>query len=552
MQVSGADKDPIYAVIRGSGMNQDGRTNGITVPSGQAQEALMREVYQEVGISPEQIQYVEAHGTGTPVGDPIEANALGAVLSHNRPAGSYCAIGSVKSNIGHLEAAAGVAGLIKVALSLKHRQIPPNLHFQTPNPKIPIEELQLRVPQTLESWPNTNESRLAAVNSFGFGGTNAHIVLAEAPPHPSPLEEEIARSHVSEAERSSAQRPPEGMPKAVGQSVLLPLSARSEEALKALAVAYKEFLTAEDSSLSDICYTASLRRGHHNHRLALVADSKEELAEHLEAFLAGEPRRCMSFGRCQAHSPKLAFVFSGMGPQWWAMGRQLLEEEPVFRDVIEKCDRILRQYASWSLWEELTASEETSRINETQIAQPALFSVQVALAALWHSWGIHPDVIVGHSVGEVAASHVAGVLSLEDAVQVIFHRSRLQQRAAGQGRMLAVVGLSLEETESLLADYGERVCIAAINSPNSVTLGGDTDTLEDIAQSLQQKQIFCRFPQLDVPYHTPKMDALKAELVESLQGINPQRAIAPLFSTVTGQAVNGTEFNGSYWAKKDV
>ncbi|WP_414581134.1 SDR family NAD(P)-dependent oxidoreductase [Scytonema sp. PCC 10023] len=522
-----ADRDPIYAVIRGSAVNQDGQTNGITVPNGESQEAALRDACQKAGISPEQVQYIEAHGTGTPVGDPIEANALGNVLGKNRPVGEYCVIGSVKTNIGHLESASGVAGLIKVALALKHRQIPPSLHFQTPNPKIPFEELRLRVPTTLEPWSNGKGSRIAGVNSFGFGGTNAHVVLAEAPPPP------VRQSRISSQ-----------------QSLVLPLSARSEEALKAFAVAYKDFLTEEDdSSGSDICYTASLRRSHHNHRLAVVADSKQELAEHLEAFLAGETRPGMSCDRLpEDSSPKLAFVFSGMGQQWWAMGRTLLSEESVFREAIQQCDELLRQYTDWSLLEELSASEENSRINSTEIAQCAIFSVQVALAALWRSWGIIPEAIVGHSVGEVAAAHVAGVLSLSDAVRVIFHRSRLQAKAAGLGKMLAV-GLSSQEAERFLVGYEERVSVGAVNSLSSVTLSGDGKALEEIAQSLEQKQIFCRFLRVEVPYHSPLMEPLKAELAESLELINPQKAVIPLFSTVTGQQVSGSEVDGAYWAQ---
>ena len=523
-----ADKDPIYAVIRGSSVNQDGHSNGITVPNGQAQEAAVREACKLAGISPQQIQYVEAHGTGTPVGDPIEANALGNAIGKNRSAGDYCTVGSVKSNIGHLESASGIAGLIKLALALKHRQIPPSLHFETPNPKIPFDDLRLRVPTVLEPWPNGNGPRIAGINSFGFGGTNAHVVVAEAPKN-----------------AESGINPNSQIPSL--KSFLLPLSARSEEALKALAAAYKDFLITEDSSLSDICYTASLRRGNHDYRLAVAGNSKEELTENLSAFLAGETRTGMASGRSFPNSePKLAFVFSGMGQQWWAMGRTLLSEEPVFRETIQRCDELLRQYADWSLLEELSASEENSRINSTQIAQCAIFSVQVALAALWRSWGIIPEAIVGHSVGEVAAVHVAGILSLEDALRVIFHRSRVQAKTSGQGKMLAV-GMSLESAQQILIGYEDRVSVGAVNSPNSVTLSGDGSALEEIAQSLEPKQIFCRFLQVEVPYHSPLMEPLKAELAECLQGINPQAANISLFSTVTGQQVEGSEIDGVYW-----
>lgn len=545
-----ADGDPIIALIRSTVVNQDGRTNGITVPSESSQTAMLQEAYRQAGVEPFQVQYVEAHGTGTPVGDPIEAKALGQVLSLNRPAGNDCFIGSVKSNIGHLESGSGIAGLIKAALCLKHGQIPSNLHFETPNPQIPFDQLQLRVPQRLEPWPAIPLSptgralRIAGVNSFGFGGTNAHVVLSD-------LEAPAVAPNTDTYQTKTQNEEPE-------RAHLLLLSARSSEALRSLAQAYQDFLRDEATDdLSDICYSAALRRSHHEHRLALVATSKAEMAEHVDAFLAGESRLGISSGRTPS-PPKikkieggLVFVFSGMGQQWWAMGRQLLTQEPVFREVIERCDELLRPYlqypggVGWSLKEELTADESSSRINQTHIAQPALFSLQVALATLWRSWGISPSAIVGHSVGEVAAAHVAGVLSLPDAIQVIFHRSRLQAQTAGQGKMLAV-GLSEEEALGLLVGFEARVSIAAINSSRAVTLSGDADALEQIANSLEP-HVFKRFLRVEVPYHSPKMDPLKAELLSSLQTINPQPATIPLFSTVTGQATHGPEWDAFYW-----
>ncbi|MBD2520770.1 type I polyketide synthase [Nostoc sp. FACHB-973] len=501
-----ADGDPIYAVILSSVVNQDGKTKGIAVPNRKSQEAAIQEACRLAGISPQQIQYVEAHGTGTPVGDPIEAMALGNVVGKNRTPGDYCTVGSVKTNIGHLEIASGIAGLIKTALAIKHGQIPPHLHFQTPNPRIRFEELGLRLPTTLEPWRNENGPRIAGVNSFGFGGTNAHVLLSG-----------LATDAVTDIADSDQEN----------RALLLPLSAKSPEALMAVAQVTHDFLVGIDAnsdvSLSDICYTASLRRGHYDHRLALVGNSFAELVENLQAFLAGENRPGLSSGYlAPKFKPKLTFVFSGMGSQWWAMGRQLLESEAVFREVIKKCDELLRQYVDWSLLEELTASEENSRINSSQIAQCSIFAIQIALAALWRSWGITPQAIVGHSVGEVAAAHVAGVLSLEDAVRVIFHRSCTQAKVSGKGTMLAV-GLSSEEAERVSAELGYQSCvsIAAVNSPSAVTLAGDSAALEEIAKSLQQKQIFCRFLQVEVPYHSPLMEPLKAELAQLLQEIKP-------------------------------
>jgi len=520
-----ADGDPIYATILGSAVNQDGRSPGLTVPSGLAQEAALRRAYRQAGISPQQVQYIEAHGTGTPVGDPIEANALGNIIGKDRSADNYCWVGSVKTNIGHLETVAGLAGLMKTALALKHRQIPPHLNFKNPNPKIPFDELRLRVPQTLEPWKNGSGPRIAGVNSFGFGGTNAHAVLREAPP---------------QERKSPASQP---------ASLLLPLSARSPEALEAVARQTREFLIEKsaETALADICYSASLRRGHHDRRLTVVGKDKEELIEKLGAFLDGETRPGMASGtKIPGKSPKLAFVFSGMGPQWWAMGRQLLAEEPIFAEKVKQCDRLFAQYADWSFWDELTADEEKSRIDETQIAQCGLFAVQVALAALWKEWGIVPEAIVGHSLGEVAAAHVAGVLTLEEATLTIFHRSRLQATTAGQGKMLAV-GLSATEAEKYLAGREDRVSIAAINSPNGVTLSGDAEVLEAIAQSLEEKEIFVRLLRVEVPYHSPAMEPLRAELAASLAGSKPQPATVPLYSTVTAKQISGPEMDGDYW-----
>ncbi len=536
-----ADGDPIYCVIRGSSVNQDGRTNGLTAPSQQAQEAVLREACWRAGVSPGQIQYVEAHGTGTLLGDSIEASALGTALAIDRPPGRRCIIGSVKTNIGHLEAAASMASLIKVALMLKHRMIPPSLHFREPNPHIPFDKLPLKVAQTLEPWPEELCPALAGVSSFGFGGTNGHVVLEEAPRIPG------APQHDKGPTSGLAQ--------------LLPLSARSPEALRALARAYQDFSAVEHAwpeaveetgtgvTLQDVCYTAGARRSDHDYRLAVVAHSAEELAEGLEAFLQGEVFPGMSSGRRPpSRRSKLVFVFSGQGPQWAGMGQQLLEQEPVFRTTLEQCDKLLRQYTSWSLIEETMANESRSRLDDTEVAQPAIFAFQVALAALWRSWGIVPDAVVGHSVGEVAAAHVAGVLTLQDAVRVAFHRGRLMQRATGQGKM-AAVELSLEEAERVLATYENSLSIAAINSPTSTVLSGEPAALEEVLQSLRQREIFCRWLSVNYAFHSPQMEPFQSEMAQVLRGFQPRPASLPIFSTVTGRVSNGRDFDVAYWGR---
>jgi acyl transferase domain-containing protein/NADPH:quinone reductase-like Zn-dependent oxidoreductase/SAM-dependent methyltransferase/acyl carrier protein len=519
-----ADGDPIYAVILASGINQDGHTPGISLPSSAAQQALLEAVYDRAGIEPARVQYVEAHGTGTPAGDPIECEALGMVVGR-RPLGSVCRIGSLKTNIGHLEAAAGVAGLIKLSLAIKHRQIPASLHFQTPNPSIDFEGLRLRVQQATEPWPDEGDA-IGGVTSFGFGGTNAHAVL---------------KSYTAAQARG-------GVNSAGPTGFLLPISARNPRALEALAKAYRTLLGAKESpELREVCYTASVRRSHHEHRLAVAAASKEQIVASLEAFLGGERRTGIAVGRKPAaRHPKLAFIFSGNGPQWWGMARQLLEREPVFAEVIGACDRALQPYAGWSLLEELSAGETVSRMHRTDIAQPALFAIQLGLSALWRSWGAEPDGVAGHSVGEVAAASVAGVLGFEDAIRVIFHRSRTQEATAGKGSM-AAVGLAPEQAEQLLADFNGRLSIAAVNAPTAVTLTGDTGAVQEAVRVLERKGVFCRVLRLNYPFHSHHMDPVKEDLLDSLRNITPRDATVRFVSSVTAGPLQGRECTASYW-----
>ena len=507
-------------------MNQSGHGPGITVPNASAQEALLREAYRRAGIPVSEVDYVEAHGTGTPVGDPIEADAIGRALGIHRSRNRRCLIGSVKSNIGHLEAASGVAGLIKAALCLKHAEIPASLHFHSPNSNVDFDRLRLRVPEKLEPWPDREgRHRIAGVNSFGFGGVNAHVVLEQPPTSASDLAQDA---------------PP------LRRDLLLPISARDPSALRALAKSYLEI--SLDSKLAPLCYSAARRRGHHDQRLALVIRSREDLADGVNAFLNDERRTNVSCGRkLPGRAPQVTFLLSGMGPERPGMGLGLFNE-PVWRESMEACDRSLQAYVNWSLLEELARPKASSRIHDTRIAQPAIFALQVSLAALWRSWGIEPSVIVGHSVGEVAAAHIAGVLSLEDAVAVIFHRSSLQHRTEGDGTLLAV-GMPLCGAEALIATYNGALSIAAINSPCSVTLSGDRSALNQIMGSLTAESIFCRFLATDIPYHSRRMEPLMVELSRSLNTIRARPAKIPLFSTVTGHAVVGTELDGSYWAK---
>jgi acyl transferase domain-containing protein/NADPH:quinone reductase-like Zn-dependent oxidoreductase/NAD(P)-dependent dehydrogenase (short-subunit alcohol dehydrogenase family)/acyl carrier protein len=512
-----ADGDRIYAVIRGSAVNQDGRTSSLTVPSVEAQERLILSACRDGGVEPREIYFIEAHGTGTPVGDPIETCAIGAAIGQGRN-GQACLIGSVKTNIGHLEAGSGIAGLIKTALVLHHGEVPPNLHFEQPNPDIDFEKWKLRVPVAVEKIPA--ENALAGINSFGFGGTNAHVILQRA-----------------------VQPPATGDP---DQPLLFTLSARDAEGLRAAAGNYCQWLGTSKEPFRDICHTLAARRKHHMHRLAIAAETKGEVIEKLEAFLAGEARPGLSSGSASA-SNKLALVFTGQGPQWWAMGRELLAGDRIFRDKIEECDALFLQFGKWSLIEELSRDEAASRMGDTEIAQPSIFALQVALAAWWHARGIVPAAVTGHSVGEAASAHLSGALDLATAAKVIFHRGRCMQMVPPTGKMLAVA-LSPEAARPYLAGFEGRAEIGAVNSPRSITVSGQPDALEQIAKILDTENIWSRFLRVNYAFHSAQMDPIESELKGSLRGIKSGAITTPVYSSVDGTLAAGEgKFDAEYW-----
>ncbi|HEY1354348.1 MAG TPA: SDR family NAD(P)-dependent oxidoreductase [Ktedonobacteraceae bacterium] len=522
-----ADGDEIYAVLLATGINQDGRTPGLHQPSRAAQEALLRQVYAQAGVAPTEVSYVEAHGTGTTVGDFIEGNALGTVLGKQRAEGQWLHVGSVKTQIGHLEAASGIAGLIKTALILKHRQVPANLHFHTPNPQIPFEELHLKVQAQPGPLPGEAALPIAGVNNFGFGGTNAHAVLQAAP------QQSVAQPQTPQTDQ---------------QPQVLALSARHPQALAALAQSYLQMLsTPEQPPLSDLCFSAAMRREHHTQRLGIVAQSAADLSEKLQAFLNAQPHAGVAAGSVPVGAtPGVTFVFAGNGPQWWGMARQLLNEHTLFRATLEQCDRLLTPYTGWSLLSELLAGEAHSRMDHTDVAQTALFAIQVALAAVWKSWGIEPEAVIGHSVGEIAAAYVAGILTLEDAIKVVYHRSRLQELTAGMGKM-AAVGISAQEAQQLLTRYQGRVSLAGVNSPSSVTLSGEAAAVQEIVSALDERDVFARVLQLNYAFHCPYLDPIREELCASLADIRPQPARIRFVSTVSGRDLHGEECDASYW-----
>ena len=518
-----ADNDHVLAVIYGSATNHDGRSTRFSAPNGHAQQAVIRRALDNAHIAPSQISLVEAHGTGTSLGDPIEFEALKAVVGQPRPAGERCALGSVKTNIGHLEAAAGIAGLIKTVLCLQHQTIPRHLHFKEPNPGIVLNDSPFFIAQERTPWSVTNGGRYAGVSSFGLSGTNAHVVVGSGPnPAPAHPETEPNRAHI------------------------LPISARSAAALDTLARTYREWLlgpAAAAVSLEDICYTASVKRSRHPYRAAVTASSKEELAERLGLFTK-EP----VVGSPVFSSRRIVFVFSGQGSQWAGMGKQLFQEDRVFRETLERCDALVRKEADWSLLSELNADEPQSRLVQTDRAQPAIVAVQAALVARFRAWGIEPDAVVGHSVGEIAAAYAASVLSLEDAMRVAVHRGRVMQRARGKGRM-AAVGLSYSECERLIAAYGDRLSVAAVNSPTSTVIAGESLALNEVLDVLKTRGVFCRDLGVDYAFHTPQMEPLLAELAENLENLKPRASSVRVLSTVTGADASGEELDGRHWAR---
>lgn len=487
-----ADGDPIYALVLATAVNQDGNGPGMTVPSQEAQARLIRTALERAGVDPADVGYVEAHGTGTPVGDPIEARALASALGPT-------ILGSVKTNLGHLEPAAGLAGLIKAALAVRHRTVPPNLHFESPNLELPAG---LRVPVVAEPLPG----RAVGVNSFGFGGSNAHAVLG-LPPEP--------------VESPGAGEPP----------FVLLLSGQTPEALEAAARDLEPLLDLHDPA--DLVAAAALRRTHHACRRAVLGSSVEEL----RAGLRGGPEA--HDGRASGREePPVVFLFTGQGSQWEGMGRSLLAREPVFRATVEAVDAVVRDLGGWSVIDEL---QNPRRLQETAVVQPVLFALQMGLVALLESCGVKPAAVLGHSMGEVAAACTAGVLSLETASRVIFHRAAVMGRTL-PGRMLAV-GLSEAEVSPWL-DRG--VTVAAVNGPALVTLAGEPDAVDEVQQALDEAGVFCRPLAIAYAFHHARMDPIKDELLERLADVRPAPARVPLASSVTGVWTEASDWDGGY------
>ena len=520
-----SDGDDIQAVILGTGVNADGaRKTGITIPSREGQAELMKGVLARTGLSARDVDFVEAHGTGTVVGDPIEAAAIGEVYGHGRE--NPLPIGSVKANIGHMEAASGMAGLVKTILALKHRALPPQIHLETPNPSIDFAGLNLQPVEDFHALKNVG-ALVAGVNSFGFGGANAHVLLQEYR-----NEEMDVRALVSEI------MPP------------LILSARSDAALCVLGERYAALLnSATLPECYDIVYGAGFRRDRLEKRLALPASPLPEMVERLTAFAQDGAADSVVLEDSLPELTGVAFIYSGNGAQWVGMGQRLLGESVRFSELMQSLDEKMKPIAGFSLLGELRATGEDSRLDDTVVAQPLLFAIQVAITMLLREQGIKPDAVAGHSVGEVAAAWASGALDLDAAVRVIVARSQAQGATRGAGRM-AVIGLSATAMESLFSDFGGQldVTIAGVNSPNNITLSGSLADLERVQACLASKGVFFRLLELDYAFHGWTMDPIREGLLENLAGLQSGATESATFvSTVTGGVLEGDQLGAEYW-----
>lgn len=514
------DGDPVLAVIRGSAMNQDGRSAGLTAPNGPAQEAVIRRALADAGIAPAEIDVAEAHGSGTSLGDPIEAQALGAVLAEGREAGSRVVLGAVKSVLGHLEGAAGIAGLVKAALMVREGRVPGNLHFTTPSRHIDWDRLPLEVAAGPRDWPQTGRPRRAGVSAFGFSGTNVHMVLEQPPAREPSVETEPTGGH------------------------LLLLSARTEAALADQLRRHDAALARlTPAALAQACAASQHARTHHEHRLAIAADTGAGVRVALAARLAGARPEGVAEGRVRpGAAPRTAFVFPGQGGQWAGMGRALMAREPVFRSALEEAAAACRAGGGPDV---LAALRDAGPLEGVALVQPALFCLQVALARLWRSWGIAPALVIGHSMGEIAAAQVAGALSMEDAARVICGRSSLLAGISGRGGMLAV-GLPRQEAQALVAGRPE-VAVAVSNSRTATVLSGDGAVLDAIAAELEARNVFARRVKVDIASHGPQVDPLRDDLLAALEPVRPQVPETAFFSTVDGGPVADAVFDAGYW-----
>ena len=542
-----ADGDRIFTVIRGSAVNHDGRSNGLTAPNGTAQEAVIRKALENSRVDPLDIQYVETHGTGTPLGDPIEVLALNEVLCKGRSRDESLAIGSVKTNFGHLETAAGVASLMKVVLSLYHGEIPPHLHLKEPNTHIPWENVPIVVPTELTPMTAREMPHLAGVSSFGMTGTNIHVILEEAP-----VQSGFSISGAEKKEQEEQDKKPK-IPMECPFHILT-LSAKSEEALILQAGRYEEFLSNHpDIPIADVCFTANTGRTHFPHRLAVVAENLAKLQEELGQISARNKSSIQYSGQVQDQkTPGIAFLFTGQGSQYVGMGRELYETESVFQKTLDRCDKILLDSLELPLLDVLYPvnnkgrGDEDTILHSTAYTQPAIFALEYALARMWQSWGVSPDVVMGHSVGEYVAACIAGVFSLEDGLKLITERGRLMQCLPQNGEMVAVFATESQMKE-VIQPYSNVVSVAAINGLENVVISGEKKAIQNIVASIEAQGIRAQKLKVSHAFHSPLMDPMLKSFEEVVRSVSFSTPQIEIISNVTGGKVWAEIATPEYW-----
>ncbi|MFE3380444.1 type I polyketide synthase [Streptomyces anulatus] len=526
-----ADGDHVHAMLRGSAVNNDGGGPGLTVPHEDAQRDVLRRACLRAGVDPSEIQYVELHGTGTPVGDPIEAAALGAVHGRGRPTGEPLLVGSAKTNVGHLGAAAGMAGLLKVILSVSHDLLPHSLNYATPNPRIPLAELNLRVQSAPGAWPRPGRP-LAGVSSFGLGGTNCHVVVEGPPPGQEP--------RGSEGEQRAAFRAP--LPWVV--------SGQSADAVQAQAAGLLSHLARDtdtdgDVRLSDLGHTLAVARTAFRHRSVVLATTRAELTAGLTALAAGHgvPGQVDGVAR---ERRRAVFVFPGQGSEWAGMGADLLDASDVFRASVRACGDALAPYVDWSLEDVLRQVPGAPGLDRVDVVQPVLFAVLVGLADLWRSFGIEPSAVVGHSQGEVAAAYVSGALSLDDAARVVALSSQILRSVAGRG-VTASLELSAREAAERIAHHGGELRVAAVDGPRSVVVSGAAEAVSALVEACGADGVRARLIPVDHASHPSHVAGIRDELATALAPVAPRASRVAFHSSVTGQQLDTTALDTDYW-----
>ncbi|PWI09292.1 acyl transferase [Streptomyces sp. NWU339] len=518
---------PVLAVVRGSAVNQDGASNGLTAPNGRAQEKVILQALANAGVAPSEVDLVEAHGTGTKLGDPIEAGALLATYGRNRDEGRPLWLGSLKSNMGHAQAAAGVGGIIKTVMAMRHGYMPKTLHVDAPSPHVDWSSGGVELLVEGREWTRQEGPRRAGVSSFGVSGTNVHVILEEEPPQ----------------EQADERGPDSGV---AGGLVPWVVSGKSAKALQGQAGRLRDFVAADPGAdLADIGWSLVSSRSRFEHRAVVLGRGRDELLSGLASLSEGTESAAVVRGTAGGLGGAV-FVFPGQGSQWVGMGRQLYDTFPVFAQNLDECAAALAEWVDWSLLDVVRGVEGAPTLERVDVVQPALFSVMVSMAALWRSWGVEPAAVVGHSQGEIAAAHVSGALSLRDATKVVALRSKALVDLEGHGGM-ASVAESADVVAERLAPWSDRVSVAVVNGPRSVVVSGEPDALDEFVEKMRAEGVQARRIPVDYASHSHQVARVREKVIGSLSGVSPETSGLPFYSTLYGETIDTAELDGDYW-----